>query len=57
MFDVWSVIGGMLGGSLLFAVSGVGSWLKEKHEARKRLEKYLAQQERIRARKETNKNS
>ena len=57
MFDVWSVLGGMVGGSLLFAVSGVGSWLKEKHEARKRLEKYLAQQERIRTRKETNKNS
>lgn len=57
MIDVWSVIGGVIGGSLLFLASGVGQWLKKNHAQRKQQKRWLAQQERLRERRgETNRN-
>ena len=52
MIDVWSVIGGMIGGTLPFIVSGMGKWLKKNHNQRKEHQRWLAQQERIRDRRE-----
>ena len=47
MFDVYSVIGGMIGGCLLLLSSGVIKHLKQRQHAKKAHEKWQAQQDRL----------
>jgi len=55
MIDVWSVVGGMIGGTILFIASGVGKWLKKNHTQRKEQQRWQKQQERINAKRNTKK--
>jgi len=51
MIDVYSVIGGVIGGSLLLLASGVLQWIQKRRASKKAHNKWTEQQERIKERK------
>ena len=51
MIDVYSVIGGMIGGCLVLFVNEVSGWIRRELAQRRNLKRRRDQQERIRARK------
>lgn len=50
MFDVYSVIGGMIGGTLLLLSSGVIKHLRQRQDAKRAHQKWKDQQDRLKDR-------
>ena len=51
MIDVYSVVGGVIGGSLLLLADRVLKWIQRQRASRKAHFKWLEQQERLKERK------